>query len=198
MEKPATSDHPIHEIIARRWSPRAFDARPVSPAALRSLFEAARWASSSFNEQPWRFLVARREEPEEFDRALSCLVEFNRGWARRAGALVLAAYRGDFTRNAKPNGCALHDLGQAAAHLALQATALGLAVHQMAGILPDRVRELYAVPPGFEPVTAIAVGHAGRAVELPEDLRAGELEPRSRRPQSQFVFAGRWDRPASW
>jgi nitroreductase len=198
MEKPATGDHPMHEIIARRWSPRAFDGRPVPAAALRSMFEAARWASSSFNEQPWRFIVARRDEPAEFERALSCLVEFNRTWAARAAALILTSYRTSFTRNGKPNACALHDLGQAAAHLALQATALGLAVHQMAGILPERVRELYAVPAGFQTVTAIALGYAGRPEDLPQDLRSDELEPRSRDPQERFVFGGAWDRPASW
>ncbi len=138
----AESDHPVHELIAARWSPYAFATRPVSKADLLSLFEAARWAPSSYNEQPWSYLLATREDPEAFARMLSCLVEGNRAWAKAAPVLALGCTRLAFARNGQPNAAALHDLGLASANLCLEATARGLAVHQMIGILPDRVREL--------------------------------------------------------
>lgn len=198
MDKLAVTDYPIHELIARRWSPRALDPRPIPPATIRSLLEAARWSASSYNEQPWTFIVARHEDREEFERLLSCLVEFNRTWAKRAGFLMLTVARLSFARTGKPNSCAVHDVGLAAATLTLQATACGLMVHQMAGILPDEARRIYSIPEGFEARTAIAVGHPGRAEDLPDDLQKTEGEPRTRKPQDQFVFAGGWGQPASW
>lgn len=198
MEKPATTEYSVHELIARRWSPRALAPKPVPAEALRSLLEAARWAPSAFNEQPWSFLVARREDADEFETMLGCLVEGNQAWARNAGALILTVARTTFSRNDKPNRHAHHDLGLAAANLTVQATALGLAVHQMAGILPDRAREVYGIPDGFDVVTGIAVGYPGATDDLPEKLRGAEQAPRQRKPQSEFVFRGAWDRPAGW
>ena len=198
MDKRAETAYPVNELIERRWSPRAFDPRTVPAEDLRSLFEAARWAASSFNEQPWVFLVSRREDGEAHARMLDCLVEQNRAWAKEAGALVLTFSRRAFTRNGRPNRCASHDLGQAVAHLALEATARGLFVHQMAGVHLDRVLETYEVPEEYEPQTAIAIGHAGRADDLPEDLREMETSPRRRRDQSEFVFAGAWGTKADW
>src|SRR5262245_60647726 len=107
MERPAPTDHPIHELLARRWSPRAFDARPIEPEKLSSLFEAARWAPSSFNEQPWSFLLARREEPASFARMLECLVDANQAWAKDAPVLILTVARLRFTRNGAENRHAL-------------------------------------------------------------------------------------------
>lgn len=196
MEKPAPTEHDVHELIRKRWSPRAFSSKTVSDGELRSLFEAARWASSCFNEQPWRFIVSRRENQAEFDRLLSCLSESNQRWAKGAAVLMLSVASQAFAKNGKPNRHALHDVGLAAAQLTLQATALGLAVHQMAGFSMERARELFAIPEDFEPVAAIALGYPGRPDELPEDLRARELGERSRKPQSEFVFAGTWGVPA--
>lgn len=198
MERPAATDHPVHELIARRFSPRAFDTRPIAPETIRSLFEAARWAASSFNEQPWTFLVARHEDRAEFERLLGCLVEANRNWAARAGLLILTVVRGSFTHNGKPNASAAHDVGLAAANLTFQATAAGLMVHQMAGILPEQARKTYSIPEGFAPLTAIAVGYVGRLEDLPEALRDGEHKPRVRKTQAEFVFTGHWGRPASF
>lgn len=195
MEKPAPTEHDVHELIRDRWSPRAFSDRAVGDAELRSFLEAARWAASCFNEQPWRFIIARRESPAEFDQLLSCLSETNQRWAKGAAVLMLSVASMAFAKNGKSNRHALHDVGLAAAQLTLQATALGLAVHQMAGFSMERARERFAIPEDFEPVAAIAVGYPGNPDDLPEDLRERERGERSRKPQSEFVFAGKWEVP---
>jgi nitroreductase len=194
MEKPAEAHYPIHDLLRRRWSPRAFSDRRVEPDTLRSLLEAARWAPSSYNEQPWSFIVATKDDPVEFDRLLSCLVEGNIQWAQRAPVLMAPVARLTFEDDGKPNRHAFHDVGLAVANLIVQATALGLVVHQMAGILPDRVRQLYGVPEQYEPVAGIALGYPGDPQSLPEGLRKRELAPRERKPLTEFVFSGRWGR----
>ena len=198
VEKVSETQYPVHELIAKRWSPRAFDPRPVPVEQIRSLLEAARWAASSFNEQPWRFLVARREESAEFEKMLGCLVEGNQVWAKNAGVLILTVAHTTFTRNDRPNRVALHDIGLAAATLTLQATALGLCVHQMAGIHADKIRETYRVPDDYDPETAIAIGYQGRVEDLPEELREMENAPRERKDQTDFVFSDSWGKPAAW
>lgn len=191
-QKQASPDHPIHELIAQRWSPYAFADRPVSDDDLRSLFEAARWAASSYNEQPWTYILATKREPDEFDRLLSCLVEGNQGWAADAPVLALGCTNLRFTRNGKPNAAAIHDLGLASATLTLEATARGLVVHQMIGILPDKARELYLIPEGVQPVTGLAIGYAADPSTLSEKYRERDLAPRSRKPLNEFVFDGEW------
>jgi nitroreductase len=192
MAKRATTDHPILDLLADRWSPYAFADRPVAEPDLRSLFEAARWAPSSYNEQPWRYLVARREDATEFERLLSCLVEPNQLWAKAAPVLALGIVHLAFDRNGKPNRAAVHDLGLAAGNLLAEATARGLVVHQMIGIVPERARELYGIPEGFEAWTALAIGHEGDPAALPEALRQRDLAPRARKPLAEFVFGGAW------
>jgi nitroreductase len=196
MTKLAQPDHPILDVIAERWSPYGYGDRPVDKADLASLFEAARWAASSYNEQPWRYIVATRDDPGEFSRLLSCLVEPNQAWARSAPVLALGIASLAFSRNDKPNGAAVHDLGQASAMLSIEATARGLSVHQMKGILPDRARELYGVPEGYEVVTALAIGYAAHPDSQPEDFREADTTPRKRRPLAEFVFAGGWGESA--
>ena len=191
MEKPADTQHPIHDLLTRRWSPRAFADRPVAPDVLRSLWEAARWAPSSANQQPWSFLVATKDDPQEFEHMLGCLVEGNQVWAKQAPVLMVSV-AGKLDRDNDPNPHAWHDVGQAVADLSVQATALGLFVHQMAGILPDKIRELYQIPDSHEPVTGIALGYPGAPEQLPDKLRQRELAVRTRKPISEFVFAGRW------
>ena len=191
-EKPAETQYPIHDLIKRRWSPRAFSAQAVEREKLLSLLEAARWAASCFNEQPWSFIVATKESEEEYERLLGCLVESNARWARQAPVLMLSVAKLNFERNAKPNRHAFHDVGQAAASLTLQATALGLVVHQMAGFDVAKAREQFNIPEGYEPVAAIAVGYQGDAGSLPEDLREKEVAPRTRRPLESFVYTGTW------
>ena len=191
-QKQASPDHPIHELIARRWSPYDFADRPVSDDDLRSLFEAARWAASSYNDQPWTYILATKGEPDAFDRLLSCLVEGNQGWAADAPVLALGCTSLRFTGNGKPNAAAVHDLGLASATLTLEATARGLVVHQMIGILPDKARELYLIPEGVQPVTGLAIGYAADPSTLSEKYRERDLAPRSRKPLNEFVFDGAW------
>jgi nitroreductase len=192
MTMQVTTDHPVHELIAARWSPYGFADRPVAPDDLRSLFEAARWAPSSYNEQPWTYIVATRDEPEEFARLLSCLVEGNQAWAKAAPVLALGCTRLNFVRNGNPNAAAVHDLGLASGNLVLEATARGLVVHQMIGILPPRARTLYQVPEGVQPLTGLAIGYAGDPQTLPENLRDRDLARRPRKPLAEFVFGGTW------
>jgi nitroreductase len=192
MEKPAPANYEIHDLLRRRWSPRAFAERPVEREKIHSLLEAARWAPSSFNQQPWYFIVATREEPEEFEKMLGALVERNREWAGKAPVLLLAAAKLNFDQTGKPNRHAYHDVGLAMGSLAVEAVALGLFAHMMAGILPEKARELYSVPEGYEVITGAAIGYPGEAAELPESFRAAELAERKRKPLESFVFSGTW------
>ena len=194
--KQALTDHPIHDLLATRWSPYAFDDRLVSDVDLRSLFEAARWAPSSFNEQPWHYIVATKADPEQYQRLLSCLLDVNQAWAQAAPVLALCIVNKRFARNNKENRAAVHDLGLAAANLVVEATARGLVVHQMIGILPDKARDIYGIPDGAEAWTGMAIGYAGDPARLPESLRPRELAPRRRKPLNEFVFGGHWGNPA--
>lgn len=192
MSKIANTDYPIHELIAARWSPYAFSDRPVDNADLLSCLEAARWAPSSYNEQPWSYLVATRDDPENFERVLSCLVEANQAWATAAPVLILCCTKLNFKRNGETNAAAVHDLGLAAANLCIEATARGLYVHQMIGIIPDRAETLFSVPMDVRVLTAMAIGYVAEPGSAPEKLRERDSQPRSRKPLSEFVFTGKW------
>lgn len=196
ITKNAATDHPILKLLVERWSPYGFDDRPVPEADLRSLFEAARWAASSYNEQPWNYLVATRENPAEFGRMLGCLVEANQAWAKAAPVLVLGVVSLQFAKNKQDNRAAVHDLGLAAGNLVVEATARGLSVHQMIGILPDKALEAYQIPEHFEAWTAMAIGYAADPARLPEALRERDLTPRQRKRLSKFVFTGEWGKPS--
>jgi Nitroreductase family len=186
-EKKALTNYPINEFLAERWSPYAFQERPVAEADLRSLFEAARWAASSYNEQPWRYLIATRENPDNFQQLLSCLVEGNQAWAKKAPVLALGIASLRFTRNNEDNRAAIHDLGLATGNLVVEATARGLCVHQMIGILPDKAREAW---------TGMAIGYQGDPMTLPDALKERDMTPRQRKPLDQFVFSGKWGNPS--
>ena len=192
----ASTEYPIHELLATRWSPYAFQDRPVPKADLLSVFEAARWAASSFNEQPWSYIIATKDQPEQYQRVLSCLVDFNQAWAKAAPVLALGIASLRFARNGEINRAAVHDLGLAAGNLLVEATVRGLVVHQMLGIHPDKARETFDIPEGFEAWTAIAIGYRGDPTELPDALRQREQMPRQRKPLSQFVFSGKWGMPS--
>src|SRR5580704_17138322 len=198
MHKPAPSDFPVHQLIIDRWSPRAFSERPVPPDVLRSLFEAARWAPSSSNEQPWAYIVGTREDHENFAKMVSVLIEFNAGWAKNAPVLALAVAELNFAKNNAPNRNAQYDTGAATALLSVEATARGLAVHQMAGFDPAKAREVFAIPAGWEAIAAIAIGYPGDPNSLPQALKDRELAPRTRKPLSEFVMAGHWGHTASF
>ena len=195
MEKPADTLYPIHDLLRQRWSSRAFDDRPIEPEKLRSLCEAARWAPSSNNEQPWRFIVANKDYETEWNRLLACLVEGNRKWAYRAPVLILSVASLNFEDESTPNRHAFYDTGMAVENLVLQATALGLSAHQMAGFDVEKARADLKIPSGYEPVAMIAVGYPGDLASLPDRLRERELQPRSRRPISEWTFSGQWGEP---
>jgi nitroreductase len=196
MHKPAVTDAPVHELIQNRWSPRAFSQQPVQPEILRSLFEAARWAPSSNNEQPWAYLVATKDDAENFAKMLGVLVEFNVSWAKHAPVLALSVAHMKTNRDGKPNRVASHDVGSATAQLTLEANTRGLLVHQMAGFDGEKARQAFAIPPDWEPVAAIAIGYPGTPESLPEKLRERELAPRTRKPTREFVMTGSWGHTA--
>ena len=195
MSKDASPDHPIHELISKRWSPYSYSNRPVPREDLLSIFEAARWAASSFNEQPWRYIVATRDRMDDFDKVLSCLLEGNRKWAQEAPALALGCVRTTFSRDNRPNRVAQHDLGLASATLTFEATNRGIYLHQMAGMMPGKAREVFAIPDGFETVTALALGYRARPDAASPDLLARDERPRTRRPLDEFVFGAKWGKP---
>jgi nitroreductase len=192
MSNPAKTDFPVHDLILDRWSPRAFASKPVPPAILASLFEAARWAPSSFNEQPWAYLVATKDDSENYAKTLNILVEFNAGWAKEAPVLVIAVSELAFKANGIPNRNAQYDTGAASALLSVEATARGLAVHQMAGFDPVKAKQVFEIPAEWEPIAAMAIGYPGDSSSLPQGLRDRETAPRSRKPLSEFVMSGRW------
>lgn len=196
MERVAETRRPIHELLARRWSPYVFSERAVAPEILVSLLEAARWAPSSYNEQPWAFIVATKENPPEFERLLSCLVPGNQEWARNAPVLMLSVAKLNFDRGGRVNPHAWHDVGLAAMSLVVEAMARDLYVHQMAGILPERARELYSIPEGWDAVAGIAIGYHGDSSAVSEKLRQRDSAPRSRKPLEQMVFSGKWGNAA--
>ncbi|MGZ4904442.1 MAG: nitroreductase family protein [Halobacteriota archaeon] len=191
MERPADSAYPIHELIKRRWSPRAFAERPVEHNKLLSLFEAARWAPSSLNAQPWSFILALKEDKEGFDRLLGCLSERNQQWARHAPVLALSIAQ-LYLQTGKPNRFAFYGVGLAVENVVMQATALDLYVHQVGGLNEEAVQKAFNIPDGFEPVDIIAIGYLGDPESLPDELRKQEQAPRERKPLEQFVFSRRW------
>jgi len=194
--KYAAPAHPILPAIAERWSPYAYDPRPVEREKLLSCLEAARWAPSSYNEQPWTFLLAERTDSAAFQRMLACLVPGNQAWAKNAGVLLLTVVSRNFTRNGQPNRACEHDIGLAAGNFALQAVALGLQAHQMIGIEPDQIRRAYQVPAGHDPLTAIALGYPASVQPGTSDpLAQRDLNPRSRKDLGQFVLSS-WGQPA--
>jgi nitroreductase len=194
--KKAPAIEGVLPIVHARWSPRSFADRPVSSADLGKVFEAARWTASSSNEQPWRFLVgARGSEP--YRKIFDSLVPFNQAWAKSAPVLILGVTKTKFSHNDAPNRVALYDLGAAASYLALQAAALGLATHQMAGFDPEAARKSFEIPDDYLIGAVIALGYQGEPAALPNpQLAEREVAPRERKTLSEFVFSA-WDTPAS-
>jgi nitroreductase len=194
--KKATAVDGVLPAIVGRWSARSFADRAVSPADLRKVFEAARWAASSSNEQPWRFLVGLRDSLT-YQKIFSTLAESNQRWAGAAPVLILGVASGRFTRNGVTNAYALYDLGAAASYLTLQASALGLTSHQMAGYDHDAARQLFEIPEGYSLGSVIALGYQGEPANLsdPRHLEQ-EITPRARKTSSEFVFSA-WGEPAN-
>jgi len=194
QNKPATTAIPIHEIISKRWSPRAFDSsREVTDSDLHRLLEAARWAPSCFNEQPWRYIVCVKSKGEaRWQAALESLAEKNQLWAINAPVLIVAVAMNNFSHNGNANPWATYDTGAASVSLTLQAAALGLVVHQMGGFSSEQVRDVFALPEDGTPMAVLAVGYQADVDILNDSFREAELSARSRLPLTEIVYSGRW------
>lgn len=194
FEKPATTQEPIHEIIARRWSGRAFDAsKPIPPQAIISLCEAACWAPSSYGDEPWRYIVwDKLADPVAWQRAFSCLADSNQVWVKRAPLLMLSLASNKFRHNGSANRFAQHDTGMASMALVLECVARGLMAHQMGGFDGEKIRAEFGIPEDFTCMAMIAIGYAASPDILDGELKNRELAPRSRQPLAAHFFAGAW------
>ncbi len=197
MQKTAVTQAPINEMIANRWSGRAFDAtKPVSKSQLLSLCEAARWAPSCFGDEPWRFMVwDKNSNADAWQKAFDCLVPGNQEWVKNAPVLLLVCADTLFGHNQKPNRWAQYDTGAAAENLCLQAQDLGLMAHQMGGFNADAARSIFAIPEQFTLMAMVAIGYAGDANQLSDDLKARELAARKRKPVADLFFDSAWNHP---
>jgi nitroreductase len=194
-EKTAVSSVALADLIAHRWSPRAFDrARPLAREQILALVEAARWAPSCYGDEPWRYLIWERQRDEgSWQRAFGCLGESNRKWVVNAPVLMASVASGAFDHDGKPNRWAQHDTGAASMSIALEAVALGLVVHQMGGFDADQLRREFAIPQSYTPMAMIAIGYQADADILEGDYRARELAPRRRKPIETRFFEGTWE-----
>ena len=194
MHKPAITQTPIHDIIANRWSPRAYDAgKKVTQTQIIALLEAARWAPSCFGDQPWRFIVwDKNQYAQAWQQAFDCIVPSNQTWAKDAPVLVLICADTLFSHNQTPNKWAQYDTGAAAVSLCLQATSMGLVTHQMGGFNGDKTREAFSIPAQYNPISMLAVGYEGDPNNLPDDLKARELAERKRKPIGELFFNSVW------
>ena len=194
LENTAKQEIEIHELMRRRWSPKDFDPdKAISREKLRTLLEAARWAPSSYNEQPWRFIVSDRAvDPVSWRKALDALVEQNREWARNAPVLILAIAIEHFAKNGQFNRCAQYDTGAASLSLALQATALGLVTHQMGGFDADKARLFFNLPEACQPMAMIAVGYQSARPHGEQPAANAQFASRARAPIEKHFFSGEW------
>ncbi len=187
----------IHELISRRKSIRAFAEKNIDDSTLINLFEAARWAPSSLNEQPWRFVVSKKDEKESFAKMLSCLNESNQVWAKHAAVLIIVMAKKNFSEKKVLNAHAFHDVGLAIGNLSLQATALNLFLHQMGGIDREKIRTLFEIPEEYDIVSVIAGGYKGSPEMLPENLRRRELQLRLRKNLDELIFSDKFGKKSS-
>lgn len=197
LRKPAETTQPIHELLAGRWSPRAFNGKPVPKDVLASLFEAARWAASCNNSQPWRFIVATKDDADAYATLLGCFNERNQSWAHTAPVIMITC-ADKHLPDGRPSNYGFYDTGASMAQLTVQASAHGLVVHQAQGILPDKVRETYNVPDDFDICTGVALGYQGEPDVLPEDYAKREVLPRARKPLTELVFTGGFGKTAGF
>lgn len=196
MEKPAITEKNIHPILKGRWSPRSFDSRPVEADKLQRIFEAARWAPSSFNEQPWRFMVGIRGD-ETWEKIFDSLLEWNQQWAKTAPVLVLAIGSTHYDKTGKESDIYQYDVGQAIAHITFQTYEEGLVMHQMGGFSKKKARTHFDIPEDYMPLTVSAIGYQDAPEKLAVEFEKLEHNPRSRRPLSEQVFAGRFGQPST-
>jgi len=194
MQKPAITQQAIHELLANRWSGRAYDAdQSVSKEQVVSLLEAARWAPSCFGDQPWRYVVCNKADNlQAWQAAFDCLVPGNQGWAVNAPVLLLICADTLFGHNDKPNKWAAYDTGAATENLCLQATALGLMAHQMGGFDADKARTTFKVPERYQILAMVTVGYQASVDSLSGEVKERELAARSRKPLEELFFNGVW------
>ncbi|UOQ54796.1 nitroreductase family protein [Hymenobacter cellulosivorans] len=185
--KTAPTTYPVHELIKNRWSPRSFSAQPVAPETVGQLFEAASWAASAMNEQPWRYIYAHRADTEAFQKMVDLLMPGNQPWAKNAAVLILSLAKTHYD-NGTPNGAALHDLGLANGNLILEATALGLHGHFMGGFEREKAKEVFQLPENLQPAVMIALGYQGEAELLEEPFLSREKAPRQRKSVAEISF----------
>ena len=191
-----TLEHEIMPVLAQRRSPRAYSDKAVSAEAVEQVFTAASSAASCYGEQPWRYLMgSQTSSPEAFEKILGGVLEFNQAWAKKAPVLAVGVAKLTFSHDGNANGWAKYDVGQATATLAVQATELGLQIHQMAGFNPAALRTAFSIPEGFEPVVVFTLGYPGPASDLPAGLSEKETAPRVRKPLAEFLFEGAWPTP---
>lgn len=188
MQKSAEFESPVLEVIQMRRSRRAYADRPVEKEKIRSLFEAARWAPSSVNEQPWLYLYATKDQSELWNKIFEAVFDSNKVWVAKAPLLIVSLTRKNFMRNDRPNHSARYDLGAANAFLSLQAAHHGLNVHQLGGFDVEKAKENLNIPDNYEAVIIMAIGYPGDADMLPENLKLRELAPRERYLQQEFVM----------
>jgi len=188
MQKSTQFEFPVADLIEQRRSSRAYSPRPVEQKKIDSLFEAARWAPSSMNEQPWSYLYATKDQPELYGKLLDALSESNRVWAKDAPLLILSMARKTHFRNGAANASARYDVGAANAFLSMQATQFGLNVHQMGGYDRQKAIESFNIPETHEPLVIMAIGYLGDAENLSENLKQREVAQRERFTQDFFVM----------
>ena len=193
--KTASNDFPIHPLLKERWSPRAFNNRFIEPHKIRSLFEAARWAPSASNIQPWYFIVWLKGD-DTYEQITGTLVEFNLLWATSAPMLFVTVAN-KIGKKGEINVAAQYDLGQAVAHLTFHAMEEGLYVHQMGGFDPLLAKTIFNIPDTHEALTVVAVGYIGKPESLHKNLVASETSPRERRKAKDSVFSGKFNTPSS-
>ena len=192
----AKTNHPVHELIRNRWSPRSISSKPVEREKLLSILEAARWAPSCFGEEPWRYVVATSDDPEGLKAAQGVVMEGN-SWAYNAPVLICSIAKTTFTQNGKPNRWAEHDLGAASMSIFLEAFHQGLVMHEMGGYDPEKAREVFGIPEGYESVAMMAVGYLDPPEKIKDNEKwyAGEIAERTRKPMEEIVFVNRFGQP---
>lgn len=192
MNKPVITQFDVHDLLARRWSPRAFSGKAIEPETVASLFEAARWAPSSRNLQPWRFIVETQANPEGFNKLAQGIMESNRIWAEKAYVLAVIVAERQAPDSERANGSADYDAGLATSLLTVQAMSKDLYVHQMGGIHKDKIIEAYGIPEGYQPMAGLAIGYMGELTDLPESLQERESAARTRKPLEEIIFSDSW------
>ena len=192
MSKVANTKLEINKNIKARWSPRAFAEKTPSKDSLHRMLEAASWAASSYNEQPWRFILGIKGEGDSYDKVFESLNEFNQAWAKNAPVLIIIAAKDKFSHNDSENKHAMYDCGAAMANFSLQAVEEDIYIHQMAGFSPDKAKELLDIPEGYRAITVAAIGYEGNPDQLPDNYKKSELADRERKSLDEISFIGNW------